>query len=283
MAEGTFGSAEIRRLGFIGECIMKTILVDSEPEVMQRFACDAKGLSTISIVGRFETGQDALQYTQNQQVDLAVLNMNLPDWNGAELGKCMRNINSNIMLVYIVNPEDNVIETLPLRAAAYLLKPYTAEDVVYALQTARLLWSHKPKRIYARTFGYFDLFLDNRPVIFKSSKAKELLALLIDRQGGVVDSEQMIAILWDGRPKSEATQSLCSKLCKTLYMELQSYGIEELLHFTRSSHSINLDMLSCDLYDMLDGSEEAKRLYYGEYMTDYEWAEYRNYSLSKFI
>lgn len=106
---------------------------------------------------------------------------------------------------------------------------------------------------------------------------------MIDRQGGVVDSDQIIATLWSDRPKDEATQSLCSKLCRTLYQELKQHGIENLIMVSRSNRSINMDMLDSDLYDLLNGNEEASRLYYGEYMSDYEWAEYRNYSLAKFI
>ena len=36
--------------------------------------------------------------------------------------------------------------------------------------------------------------------MFKSAKAKELLALLIDRQGGTVTTDQVIGTLWEDRP-----------------------------------------------------------------------------------
>lgn len=262
---------------------MKTILVDQELEAMQLFECEAERLPSVSIVGKFDSAQEALQYTQSNPVDLAVMNIRMPDLNGIELGKSLRETNPDMLFVYIADQEDSVIDTLRLRAAAYVLKPYVEEDVRYALGIAELLWGSKPKHIFARTFGSFDLFLDGRPIVFKSAKAKELLALLIDRRGGIVDSEQMIATLWEGRPKGEATLSLCSKLCKTLYQELEANGISDLVFLTRSGRSVNLDALECDLYDLLDGKEEARRLYCGEYMRDYDWAEYRNYSLSKFL
>ena len=262
---------------------MRTIFVDKRSELRSLFKYGIKKLINLTSVKGFEEPLEALEYVEDHEVDLVVIRMNMPSMDGIELGKQMRRIHPDIMLIYILTEGENLVEALKLRAVAYLLEPCTEEDILYAIESAYLLSKRKPKRIYARPFGYFDLFLDGKPIMFKSQKAKELLALLIDRQGGVVDSEQIIATLWDGRPNDEATQSLCSKLCKTLYQELKVYGIEELLISTRSSRSINLDMLSCDLYDMLDGKEEAKRLYYGEYLTDYDWAEYRNYSLSKFV
>ena len=110
-----------------------------------------------------------------------------------------------------------------------------------------------------------------------------MLAMLIDRQGGTVDSDQIIATLWGDRPKDGATQSLCSKLCKTLQQELKEYDIEELLITSRGNRRINLELLDCDLYDLLAGKEDAGKRYYGEYMTEYDWAVYRNYSLAKYV
>lgn len=56
-------------------------------------------------------------------------------------------------------------------------------------------------RIEIRTFGYFDMFVDGRPIAFRSEKAKELLALLVDRRGGFVTSADIITALWEDEPK----------------------------------------------------------------------------------
>lgn len=262
---------------------MKTILVDNEIEAMSFFEETAEKMLNITIEGIFTDSYKALQYVQQHEVDLVVLNTELSGMDGIELGKRIQQIDMYCLLIYVNDRAESLIQVISSHAVAFLVKPYKKDDILYAVESAYLLSKRRPKRIYARTFGYFDLFLDDRPIMFKSPKAKELLALLIDRQGGIVDSEQIIMTLWDGRPKDEATQSLCSKLCKTLYRELKSYGIEDLLITSRSSRSINLDMLSCDLYDMLEGKEKARKMYFGEYLTDYAWAEYRNYSLSKFV
>jgi hypothetical protein len=39
------------------------------------------------------------------------------------------------------------------------------------------------KQVFIRTFGYFDIFVNSHPIEFSCSKAKELLALLVDRGG----------------------------------------------------------------------------------------------------
>ena len=54
-------------------------------------------------------------------------------------------------------------------------------------------------KIWIRTFGTFDVFLDGVPIRFPSAKAKELLALLVDRRGGSLTAEQAIGYLWEDR------------------------------------------------------------------------------------
>ncbi len=206
-----------------------------------------------------------------------------PEQDRQELREQLAEQYPQLIVLYITQSGENLERILHQRHTLVLLKPYTRGEIEDKLEMVRLLYQNRRKRIYARTFGYFDLFVDGKPVMFKSAKAKELLAMLIDRQGGTVDSDQIIATLWGDRPKDGATQSLCSKLCKTLQQELKEYDIEELLITSRGNRRINLELLDCDLYDLLAGKEDAGKRYYGEYMTEYDWAVYRNYSLAKYV
>lgn len=262
--------------------IMKTIIIGErgyEPEFEEKLA----ELSYVTVVGRYEREAEAWKCLQNEVVDLVILYDRIPAGSNLNIGTRIMQWYPGILVLYITTPGADLETMLHQGMATVILKPYTREEIDCRLQMLEVLACHRKRRIYARTFGYFDLFVDGKPVMFKSAKAKELLAILIDRQGGVVDSDQIIATLWGNRPKDGATQSLCSKLCKTLQQELHEHGIEDLLVTSRSSRRINLDILDCDLYDLLDGKEEARKQYYGEYMTDYDWAVYRNYALSKYI
>jgi len=53
----------------------------------------------------------------------------------------------------------------------------------------------KNSRIWIRTFGNFDVFVAGVPIRFTSAKAKELLAVLVDRRGGSLTAEEAIAYL----------------------------------------------------------------------------------------
>jgi hypothetical protein len=91
------------------------------------------------------------------------------------------------------------------------------------------------KRIFARTFGHFDLFLDNVPINFSSSKEKELMALLIDRNGGTLSPTDAISYLWEDEPADERTSARYRKLAMGLKRTLKNMVLRTLLSTTTVS------------------------------------------------
>lgn len=65
------------------------------------------------------------------------------------------------------------------------------------------------------TFGRFDLFLNGHAIDFSSRKAKELLALLVARRGGIVEMEFAVDLLWEEEPFSEQVKGRFRKAVRT--------------------------------------------------------------------
>lgn len=129
------------------------------------------------------------------------------------------------------------------------------------------------KRAFAQTFGYFDLYVDGSPVYFRSRKAKELLAFLINRRGGMVSMESVIDTLWPEEPYDERVKRRYRNVIIALREVLQKYELQDLVIFQRASTCLNRDMLDCDLYELLKGAPEYQEKFQGEYMNQYSWAE----------
>lgn len=262
---------------------MKTILVDDEELSMKLFENDAGEINYINIVATFTDALEAEKYVKTHKVDLAVLDIRMAEIDGITLGKNLRSINPNILLIYATGYEEYALDAIKMHAAAYLLKPFSKEEIEYAIESARLLSQRYNKKVFAKTFGHFDLFINGKAVVFKSSKAKELLALLIDRRGGVVTTEQIISALWENRPNDESTQNLCSKTAKTLKKELEEYGIDDIVIYNRGNRRIDPQRMECDLFKILKGDKEVKNLFVGEYLIDYSWAESTLATLYRYI
>ena len=129
------------------------------------------------------------------------------------------------------------------------------------------------RTVSIRTFGYFDLFVGDTPVAFRNKKSKELLALLVDRKGGYVTSEEAISFLWENEPANTLTLSRYRKVALRLKSTLEEYGITDIVEAVDGKRRIVLNKVECDLYNYLSGKEEFSQLFKGSYMTNYSWGE----------
>lgn len=133
-------------------------------------------------------------------------------------------------------------------------------------------------QIFARTFGYFDLFLDGQP-LHLTDKEKEFLALLIDRQGGTITSSEAISFLWENEPAGEKQLARYRQLVARLNDKLKHFGIDDILVSNRGVRNIDVSKVVCDLWEALAGNEEYQKTFQGVYMFNYSWAEERAIAL----
>lgn len=257
---------------------MRIIVVDDEKSNLEAFEMEAEGIRGIEIAGKFQNPKEALEYVKNVPVELAVLDVEMPEINGILLGHKLREYCPDMGLIYVTGHKQYAFEAFQLEACAYILKPFNGSDIEKAIvRAAKLVGKQEyvlaERKVFIRTFGRFEVFVDNRPVEFKSSKAKELLALLVDRKGGIVTTEEILTYLWEDRPDDDSGRSLCRKVIQRLHNNLKQYGIEDILVRHSRGRSLDLSKVTCDYYSYMDREEEKQSVFTGEYMTNYSWAE----------
>jgi two-component SAPR family response regulator len=257
---------------------VKVIAVDDVAINLDVFCAEAENLESVEIMGLFQNPLEALDFVSRTPVDIAVLDIEMPELNGIELGQKLKECCPNIELIYITGSKDYAFDAFQLEASAYLTKPYFPEDIENAVARAcRLSGKEEPKtkkpNIFIRTFGRFEIFVDGKPVEFSSSKAKEMLALIVDRKGGIVTTEEMLTYLWEDRPDDDKSRNLCRKVAQRLHRQLEERGIDSILLRHNRGRSLDIGKVTCDYYEYLDGNEERKNEFHGEYMSNYSWAE----------
>lgn len=253
---------------------MRTILVDDDEINIDTFLAETEDIKDMKILGTFQSPKAALEFVEGNEVDLAVLDVEMPGMDGLELGRRLRELRPDIVLVYVTGYKEYAYDAFQLYAGAYILKPFDREDILAAIFRARrLAGKSEKKNVFIRTFGRFEVFVDGKPVAFKSSKAKELLALLVDRNGGIVSTEEMLAYLWEDKADSDSNRSLCRKVIQRLRNNLEEAGIEEIMLHHKHGKSIAKDKLECDYFLFLEGKPEGIDAFKGEYMSNYSWGE----------
>lgn len=129
------------------------------------------------------------------------------------------------------------------------------------------------RKVSIRTFGYFDVFVGDKAVAFRNKKSKELFALLVDRRGGFVSSEEAISFLWEDELVNPVTLARYRKVALRLKNILEEYGISDVVETVDGKRRIVAEKVKCDLYDYLSGKEEYAQLFKGSYLTNYSWGE----------
>ena len=129
------------------------------------------------------------------------------------------------------------------------------------------------ERIFIRTFGHFDVFVDGEAVLFNHPKAKEYLAILVDRRGGFVSAGEAISCLWEDEPSNNTTLARCRKAAMHMKQSLAQYGIEWIVETINGKRRILIGRCDCDLEQYLRKGKEPSRKTIGTYMSEYSWAE----------
>ena len=252
---------------------MKAICVDDEPLILNLTVSLCRELPELDEVEGFLTAQDALGYLESNTVDLALLDIDLPDMNGLLLAARLKELQPNLSVIFLTGYAQYAVDAFQLHASGYLLKPINREklsaEVRYALSRRG---APAQTRVFARTFGSFELFADGETVSFGRSKSKELLAYLIDRQGDRISRAEAFAALWENGVYDRSMQKQLDVIIRSLRDTLHQYRISEIFEIRAGVMRVLPERFDCDLYRFLDGDMEAVNAYRGEYMNSYPWA-----------
>ncbi len=252
---------------------MRAICVDDEPLVLQLAVSLCGELPQLSEVRGFGSAAEALSFLESHTADLALLDVDMPDMNGIELAMRIKQRHPDTAILFLTGYAQYALDAFAVHASGYLLKPIDREKLA-----SEVAWALKDRparaagHIVAKTFGEFDLFVDGTPVSFPRAKAKELLAYLIDRQGGSVTRPSVFAALWEDEPYDRSRQKYLDVVIRSLRDTLSAVGAGELLVVQKGTLRIRPELLDCDLYRFMGGDVDAINAYRGEYMNAYSWA-----------
>lgn len=253
---------------------MRIICVDDERIVLNHTVSLCEAIDEDYEVFGFTKAKDALEYIKSHGVDIALLDIDMPDMNGLILATKIKELCPDSSIIFLTGHAQYATDAFKMHASGYLLKPVSKEDIEAEIDWAL---SHKPavvpvSHISVRTFGDFDLLLDGEPVVFSRSKAKELLAFLVDRNGARIPRKYAFAAIFEDKPYDRSMQKQFDVIIRSLKDTLKQYGISDIFKIQSGSMRVVSEKIDCDLYRLLSGDAEAVNAYRGEYMSAYPWA-----------
>ncbi len=185
------------------------LLVEDDPHLnnINRQALAGEGYTALCVT----TVNACLEALQTAAVDLIVLDIDLPDGNGLEVCRQIKEKQDTpIIFLTAMGENSDIVKGLNVGGDDYMTKPYDLEVLVARIK-ARLRPQHKQATV--RTLG--NLQIDNVSGIARfegkdlllTKRELLLLWLLIDKKGELIDRDELYQKVW-GYPAADDYNAL---------------------------------------------------------------------------
>lgn len=253
--------------------MMRFLAVDDEPRAL-RDICETLGEAVANCeLASFTSPAKALEYGESNPIDVAFLDIEMGRISGLVLAKKLKDLNPDIHIIFVTSYEKYAVDAFRIHATGYLMKPVRAEDIQRELT---FIYGSNPteqcSKIRVQTFGGFDIYVNDEALSFKRSKAKELLAYLVDRRGLSITTREACDILFEDGTYDTSRKNYFQTIIAELQSVLKNAGAEHILLKKRNSFAVDTKAFECDSYRFMEGDPIAVNNYRRDYMTCYSWA-----------
>ena len=182
----------------------RILLVEDESSIADPFAKLLRREGFDAIVAR--TAAEALERARTVEPDLVLLDLALPDGDGRDVCRTLRATSSvPVIMVTARGTETDKIVGLEIGADDYVVKPFSAAEVIARIRAVLRRVSEKPDAGPAEPIrvGPLEVDLAARRVavdgdeVELSRKEFDLLAELARHAGRVVKREDLMSRVWD--------------------------------------------------------------------------------------
>ena len=248
---------------------MRAIAVDDEIYMLETLQEAVSASSDIETVTAFSSCSAALAYATENPVDIAFLDINMRGIGGLGLAEKLLELQPRCKIIFCTGYAEYAVSAFQLHASGYLMKPITPEAVQKEIDHIKGVKTAE-KLLTIQCFGNFEVFYNGEILPFRRKKAKELLAVLIDRNGAGMTAKQLCTVLFPEDAEDTKNAAYLRQLVLDLKNTLKAIRAESVLQHDTPYYHVDTNLVRCDYLSFL---KTGKPEFHGEYMTQYSWAE----------
>ena len=117
---------------------IRVMVVDDHTMVRRGLATFLKVFDDLELAGEAASGQAAIQLCAQQQPDVVLMDMVMPDMDGATATRLIRKLSPSIQVLALTSFKEEILVQSALQAGAigYLLKDVSADELAEAIRAA---------------------------------------------------------------------------------------------------------------------------------------------------
>ena len=143
--------------------MMNYVIIDDEPAAIEVLEFHLNKMPSMKLKASFRDPLEALDYLQNNKVDLVFLDINMPELSGIGLSKLLRN---PPLIVFTTAYSEYALESYELKAVDYLLKPIQFDRLLQSVIKVKQLLS--PVKVELTTLPEKEISSSEQTVFVKS-------------------------------------------------------------------------------------------------------------------
>ena len=262
---------------------MKILIVDDEAYLRDELKDSLERIS--SAKNEYVEADDynsAVKQLKENSFDIAFLDIHLRGKSGLEIAERAKRVSPKTNLVMVTAYSEYALDAFKLFVSGYLLKPFSDNDLREVMNHLRTPVDLGGAMLEVRCFGNFEVFAGGKPMVFKRSKEKELLAYLIGLKGSSASKNEICANIFEDSVTPEKADINFRQVFACLKKDLKRYGLDDVIVHNNNAYAIDAALVRCDYYDYITGKSTGENVYRGEFMNQYSWAEQYVYALDNF-
>jgi two-component system LytT family response regulator len=162
---------------------MKAIAVDDEPIALEIVRSHASKVPFLELKAEFTDAFKAMEYLQNESIDLIFLDIKMPDISGIDF---FNSLSKKPLLIFTTAYSEHAVASFEMDAVDYLLKPFSLARFMKACNKANELYTSRntlatSDHLYVKT-GYETVKVLYEDILYLEAAGNYVTFVLKDKK-----------------------------------------------------------------------------------------------------
>lgn len=285
---------------------MNVVCVDDEALSLQFLERQLNKLDSIDVLATFTNPLEGQQFIIGQEVDVALLDIQMPQIKGIELAEQLLEAKPDLKIVFITAYSSFAVDAFKLNAIDYLVKPIKLDRLQITMERIEKQMSEKEQaenlsieKLRIKLIPFLAFEDDDevfKPLHWRTAKSQELFLYLLQYHGDLIEKSSILDILW-GEHEIEKAYALLYTTIYNVRKQLKPFHDHIILHNQSDGYFLELRHVEIDVEKWekeldrlppvgdltIDAYEDVMKLNQGTYLAnyDYTWLEAERHRLDR--
>jgi len=179
----------------------KVLLIEDDTMIASGicYALEMEGYETCSVTKI----ADAKKTVRESKFDLAMIDMQLPDGTGFDVSEMLKNTDTSIIFLTVVDDENTIVKAFDDGAQDYIVKPFRIRELLARVRRIMLAKNNQTENDTVICIGQVMIHTDEAKVYVHDSVIEltaleyRLLLIFAYNKGVLLSRQQILDKIWD--------------------------------------------------------------------------------------